>query len=54
MKKVNEIIKSILLEWIAQISGKQWRVMISKAERSMVSDRLLLAELLNLVQGMFL
>lgn len=53
MKKVNEIIKSILLEWIAQISGKQWRV-ISKAERSMVSGRLLLAELLNLVQGMFL
>lgn len=52
MEKVNVIIKSILAQ-IDWISGKQCIVMISKTERSMVSSRLLLTELLTLAQGMF-
>lgn len=54
MEKVSEIIKSILLlARIDLISGMLCIVMISKTERSMVSVRLLLPELLTIVRGMF-
>lgn len=55
MEKVNDNIKSILLlVLIHQTSGMLCRVTISKTERSMVSVRLFLTELLTIVRGMFL